>query len=121
WLIVLLVSFFTKDLHRRYHLLKFFTLLIFPILYPIPFLALYFLNKSLMNNWRYTERFSKTTGEYMHKLSESEDDEFLQKGQVKEEVLKSIDYDVWVTEDKTEVLILKYKRWFSKYRKCPKC
>lgn len=121
WLIVLMISFFVRDLHRRYHLLKFFTLLIFPILYPVPFLGLYFLNRSLMNKWRNTERFSKNTGEYMHKLSESEDDEFLQKGQVKEEVLKSIDYDVWVTEDKSEVLILKYKRWFSKYRKCPKC
>ena len=122
WLIVLIISFLVKDLHRRYHLLKFFTLLIFPILFPVPFLGLYFLNKWLMNKWRNTERFSHSTGEFMIKLSESEDDEFLKKGQIKEEALTSIDYDVWVTPDReSEILVLGYKRWFTKYRKCPKC
>lgn len=122
WLIVLIISFLMKDYHKRYNTLKFFTLLIFPIMFPVPFLGLYFVNKWLMNKWRNAERFSHLTGEFMIKLSESEDDEFLAKGQIKEEVLKSIDYDVWITPDmKTEVLVLAYKSWFSKYRKCPKC
>ena len=121
WIIVLLIALFNKDLHKRYHLMKFFTLLIFPIVFPIPFLGIFFLNKYFMNKWRNQERFSEKTGEFMIKLNESEDDEFLAKGQVKEEVLKSIDYDVWVTADRSEVLILGYKAWFSKYRKCPKC
>ncbi|MEX1002666.1 MAG: TPM domain-containing protein [Crocinitomicaceae bacterium] len=121
YLLLLLGSFMTKNLHRRYHLIKTFTLLIFPILFPIPFLILYFINKSLMNKWRNTERFSEETGEFMIKMDENSDDKHLKKGQITEEQVKSIDYDVWVTLDGSDVLILKYKKWFSKYNKCPKC
>ena len=74
-----------------------------------------------MNKWRNTERFSEKTGEFMIKLSETDDDAHLQKGQISEETVKSIDYDVWITADGSDVLILAYKKWFSKYRKCPKC
>ncbi|MEO9531118.1 MAG: TPM domain-containing protein [Crocinitomicaceae bacterium] len=121
YLIVLLISFFIKDLHKRYHTLKFFTILIIPILFPIPFLILYFLNRHLMNRWRDTERISEKTGIYMHKLDEQSDDKHLSHGQIKEEQVKSIDYDVWVTDVEGDVLVLAYKKWFSKYRKCPKC
>lgn len=117
----LLIALFIKDLHKRYHLMKFFTLLIFPILFPIPFLALYFLYRWLMNRWRDTERFSELTGTFMIKLDEQSDDQYLKKGQITEEVIKSIDYDVWITDDKSDILILAYKRWISKYRKCPSC
>lgn len=121
YLILLIISFFIKNLHKRYHVLKFFTILIIPILFPIPFLILYFLNKHLMNKWRDTERISEKTGLYMYKLDEQSDDEHLKSGQITEETIKSIDYDVWVTPEKDDVLILAYKKWFSKYRKCPKC
>lgn len=121
YLIVLLLCFLIKDLHKRYHTLKVFTVLIVPILFPIPFVILLFFNKKLMERWRNTERFSEATGTYMIKLDEQSDDKHLKQGQIKEETIKSIDYDVWVTEDDSEVLILAYKKWFSKYRKCPKC
>jgi uncharacterized protein len=121
WLMLLLYSLFIKDLHKRYHIFKIFTLLIFPVLFPIPFVGLFFLSKKLMKKWRNTERFSPDTGEFMIKLSESEDDEFLKQGQVTEELIKSIDYDVWVTQDRSEFQVLAYKQWFSKFRKCPKC
>lgn len=121
FLICLAISFSIKDLHKRYHFLKFFSLIIFPIIFPIPFLAIYFIAKGLMNKWRNTERFSQTTGEFMIKLSEADDDKHLERGQTKEEIIASIDYDVWITQDESEVLVLAYKRWFSKFRKCPKC
>lgn len=121
YLVVLLISFLIKDLHKRYHTLKIFTVLIIPILFPLPFLILLFINKKLMERWRNTERFSEANGTYMIKLDEQSEDKHLKKGQIKEETIKSIDYDVWITEDDSEVLILAYKRWFSKYRKCPSC
>ncbi|MCH2236045.1 MAG: TPM domain-containing protein [Crocinitomicaceae bacterium] len=121
WLIFLIIALFIKNHHKKYHTLKLWTLLIFPILFPVPFLLLLFVNKSLMNRWRNTIRVSKKTGVLMHKLSEEEEDEYLSKGQVSEEHVKSIDYDVWIADDKSDVLILAYKKWFSKYRKCPSC
>ena len=74
-----------------------------------------------MDRWRNTIRVSKKNGMLMHKLNEDEDNEFLSKGQVTEEQVKSIDYDVWVTDDQSDILILAYKRWFTKYRKCTSC
>lgn len=121
YIVVLLISFLIKDLHKRYHTLKVFTVLIVPILFPVPFVILLFFNKKLMERWRNTERFSEVNGTYMIKLDEQSDDQHLKKGQIKEETIKSIDYDVWITEDDSDVLILAYKRWFSKYRKCPSC
>jgi uncharacterized protein len=121
YLFFLILSFFIKDLHRRYHVLKIFTLLIFPILFPVPFLILYFLNRQLMNRWRDTERISAKSGLFMYKLDEQSDDAHLVHGQITEEVIKSIDYDVWVAEGDDDILILAYKKWFSKYKKCPSC
>ena len=97
YLLVLGICFLIKNLHKRYHILKFFTILIIPILFPIPFLILYFVNKYLMNRWRDTERISQKTGLYMYKLDEQSDDQHLKSGQITEETIKSIDYDVWVT------------------------
>lgn len=57
----------------------------------------------------------------MYNLSEVEDDSYLEKGQVSEENIKSIDYDVWVSGEDGDILIQAYKRWFSKYNSCPKC
>ena len=74
-----------------------------------------------MKRWRNTTRFSTRTGEEMHKLDDHGEDKHLNKGQLTEEKVKSIDYDVWVTFSGSEILILKYKKWFSKYNKCPKC
>ena len=74
-----------------------------------------------MNRWRNTVRFGELKGEIMHKLEESEEDEYLSQGQITEERIKSIDYDVWVTSSHSEILILGYKDWINKYKRCPKC
>ncbi|MCG8576870.1 MAG: TPM domain-containing protein [Flavobacteriales bacterium] len=121
WMIFLVLSFFMKSLHKRYHTMKFFSLTLIPILFPVPFIILYFITKSLMERWRNTVRFSTNSGEQMHRLGESEEDKYLKKGQIAEEKVKSIDYDVWITTNGKEVLILAYKRWFTKNRKCPSC
>ncbi|MFK8038200.1 MAG: YgcG family protein [Crocinitomicaceae bacterium] len=122
YIIVLVIAIiFVKDLHKRYHIIKFFNLLVFPILFPLPFAVLFFFNKFLMNRWRNTVRFGELQGEIMHKLEEEEEDEYLSEGQITEERIKSIDYDVWVTITHSEILILGYKDWINKYKRCPKC
>jgi len=121
WIMMLVISLFTRDLHKRYYLMKFFTLTIWIFIFPIPFLMIYFLTKTLMERWRNTERFSLITGELMHKLDDNTEDRHLAKGQVSEEKVKSIDYDVWVTPGAKEILVLAYKKWFSKYNKCVSC
>jgi len=120
YFILLIVSLFLKDRYHRYQLIRFYTNPIIVVLFLIPFGPLYFLNKFLIEYWRNTPRISKS-GQKMHRLSEEEDDKYLKKGQITEEKIRSIDYDVWITDDHQETLILAYKRWFSGYSQCPKC
>lgn len=121
WILFLIISFFIGDYHKRYHTMKFFSLAAWPFIFPLPFALLYFLTRGLMNRWRNTVRFSAKTGEEMHKLGDREEDKHLSKGQISEEKVKSIDYDVWITPSGSDILVLPYKKWFTKYNKCPKC
>lgn len=57
----------------------------------------------------------------MRRMSEHQDDEYLEKGMISEELVNSIDYDVWIGEDEKDVLILPFIKWFSGFSKCPKC
>ena len=121
FVIMFCITLFQKDYFNRYRTLRIFKLYVWFILFPIPFILLFILTKNLMEKWRNAPRISAKTGRVMHKLSEEEDDKYLQAGQIKEEHIKSIDYDVWISDEQDDVLILGYKRWFSKYSGCPKC
>ena len=57
----------------------------------------------------------------MKLLDEQADDAALERGQLREEELKSVDYDVWQCEACGERLVLRYKRWFTSYSQCPQC
>lgn len=59
-------------------------------------------------------------GRRMHRLGESDDDAFLVPGQVVEEQIKSVDYDVWEC-DCGEHLVLPYKALFTSYTTCKQC
>ncbi len=119
--ILLLIAVFNKDYFKRYQILRIFRLYFWFILFPVPFIGIYFWVKHLTDKWRNTPRISAKTGKIMHKLSETEDNKFLEKGQIAEEAVKSVDYDVWISGEEDDILIQKYKRWFSKYNACPKC
>jgi uncharacterized protein len=54
-------------------------------------------------------------------LSDSEDDELLQEGQVAEERIGSVDYDVWKCPACSHHFTLRYPKWVSQYDKCPQC
>jgi uncharacterized protein len=89
--------------------------------FPIPYLLVYFFLTRKMKALRTAPRYSRETGVPMHLLDEEADDEFLTDGQIMEEQLGSVDYDVWKPEDDSDLLILRYDNRYSKYKKCPSC
>lgn len=112
----------SKDsLHDKYLGIRKYVLGVWIVLFPIPYLLLYFILKKVMHDLRHKPRFGPETGQPMHILSEEEEDVFLESGQITEEEIGSVDYDVWVTDDLEEVQILRYERRFTKYSRCPEC
>ena len=70
---------------------------------------------------RYKARKSKS-GKKMYRLFENKEDEFLTKSQQLEEKIKTIDYDVWVTETKEEIEITSHiSSWNINYKTCQNC
>ncbi len=109
-----------EDLHEKYVTLRPFAVGALTFVFPFPFVFITIYSIIKMKQWRETPRIS-STGKIMHRLNEKEDDAYLDEGRILEEQIKSIDYDVWITDDGDEVLILDYKRLISKYEACPKC
>lgn len=119
WVIITLFN--KEELYDKYRHVRYATSWIFLLLFPLPYLILYLLFRATLHRLRNQPRYSKINGLPMRKLDEEEEDAFLEAGQVKEESLRSIDYDVWVTDDGSDVVILPYSRRFSKYTNCPEC
>lgn len=57
----------------------------------------------------------------MHRLDEGWDDDHLTEGEVMEEQLKSVDYDVWQCAQCNHLTIEAYRAWFSPYGACRSC
>jgi uncharacterized protein len=57
----------------------------------------------------------------MTRLDEAEDDAHLSKGEIAEENVGSVDYDVWQCPSCGNHLTLRYPKWFSQYASCPQC
>lgn len=70
---------------------------------------------------RNTPRHCPKDGATMHRLDEVWDDNHLQEGQITEERLKSVDYDVWQCPTCDHVTVEGYKAWFSGYGACRSC
>ncbi|PTM09965.1 MAG: hypothetical protein DA408_17200 [Bacteroidetes bacterium] len=119
WVILTLAS--KDDLYDKYRNIRFTTWWIWVILFPLPFLVAFPLLRYLLRWLRRKPRFGPKTGVPLHLLREDEEDHYLEKGQITEEEIKSIDYDVWVSDDGEEVLVLPYAKLFSSYAACPKC
>ncbi len=95
---------------------------IYMILFPLPFILIRLLFiRNRLGKYRNHKRFSKITSEEMFKKNDVTEDPFLNKGQLVEENIRSVDYDVWVTEKGDDTLVLRYQKLFSKYTKCPQC
>ncbi len=110
-----------QDPYKKYNSLTFFAFDIWIYLFPFPY---YFIGKwidKLRQRYRDEPRKDPKTGELMTKLSEEEEDEFLKSGQMVEESINSIHYDVWATADRKNLLILPYPTLFTKFSRCIKC
>ena len=57
----------------------------------------------------------------MTRLDEAQDDAHLSKGEVAEETVGSVDYDVWHCPACAHHLTLRYPKWLSQYANCPQC
>jgi uncharacterized membrane protein YgcG len=110
-----------KDPYKQYHTLTFFSLDIWMFLFPLPFIFLGKWIDKLRQQYRDAPRNDAATGLPMSRLSEQEEDKYLKAGQITEEQINSIHYDVWATEDRKGMLILPYPTLFSKYSRCSKC
>ena len=60
-------------------------------------------------------------GKSMHLLTEKEEDAYLQSAEIAEEVVKSVDYDVWLCDACKATRVLPYASAFTTYKKCPNC
>ena len=90
-------------------------------LIPLPYIFIYLFIRRRLKKLRYQPRFSRENGAPMYLLSEEEEDAYLKAGQITEEEIGSVDYDVWKTEDENDILVLRYAKRFSRYQACPKC
>jgi len=119
---VLVVYFDKETLHDKWRRLRWWQSLLWCFLFPFPYaIATYPILSRYMLRLRYMPRHSKSTGTLMRRLSENEEDEFLEHGNEIEEEVGSIDHDVWITPDLSEVLILPYAKRLSGYNACPSC
>ena len=94
------------------------------LIFLLPF-PLFFISKKVkkrLQKYRTAPRYSKVNGKLLTLKDEWRENKFLEAAQILEERLKSTRYDVWVTEDESDILILEYEGINSrKYSDCTKC
>ena len=113
FMIVLLVVRFRNDPYKKYKAINYFALWIWAVLFPITHIFVVIFARKSRQRYRDMIRFSGKTGEIMRKLSENDEDEYLSRGQITEELVKSVDYDVWITDKSDDVLVLAYRPLFT--------
>jgi uncharacterized protein len=91
------------------------------VFFPIPFLFTDAQNNKKLKAIRRHERPCGQCGTTMILLDEKKDDEYLQKNQILEESIKSVDYDVWLCPACHSHYALGYNSKFSKYKACSYC
>ena len=112
----------TGDNEHRYHQVELPSAIvsIFGYVFPLPiyFLARWTKNKrkSLREKPMRCSRCDTT----MRLLSEQEEDPYLKSSQISEELVKSVDYDVWLCESCHNTKILRYTL-SSHFTSCPQC
>jgi uncharacterized protein len=70
---------------------------------------------------RYRRRRCPQCRTRMVMMPDYEDDAKLEQGQVKEEHIGSVEYDVWQCPACSHLLTLRYAKWATKYDACPQC
>ncbi|WP_338549598.1 TPM domain-containing protein [Roseovarius phycicola] len=91
--------------------------LFYPILAGLAGFAVWMYRRFL---W-YRARICPADSSKMELLAEHWDDAHLRDGQLKEEEINSVDYDVWRCPKCERLTIEAYKTWFSQYSACRSC
>ena len=93
------------------------------IFFPLPFVLYQIAHKRRQLQLRNTPPLCPDCSTPMQKMDEKGDDAFLQKFQLTEEQLHSVDYDVWKCpkNEHDHVKIYRYENLWSKYSDCPSC
>lgn len=111
-----------QDAYDKYMALRKSRMWFFLILFPIPYVFIWWFVGRKMKELRYGKRFSKKTGAELRLIPDNEEDVYLEKGQITEEEIGVADYDVWANDnDADDILILRYSKGNKQYRRCPKC
>ena len=111
-----------EDAYNKYQSLRKSRKWGFLILFPIPYIFVWWFVGKKMKDLRYGKRYSKKTGQELRLIPDQEEDKYLEKGQITEEEIKVADYDVWANDnDADDILILRYAQNYHQYRRCPKC
>ena len=110
------------DYYDKYHRLDKLKFGCLQFLFPLPMLFFAKMAKNRLKRYRNAPRFSKKNGLSMTLLTNYDEIEFLEEVQLLEEELKSILYDVWITDDKSDIMILEYEGPNGRdYTNCQEC
>ncbi|TCI94303.1 TPM domain-containing protein [Tenacibaculum sp. M341] len=90
-------------------------------LFPLYGILITILKNQKLRKYRYAPRYSRVNGKPLRLLNQSEEKHFLKRAEILEEELDAIEYDVWVTDNEDDVLILKYQGSDSSYSNCKQC
>jgi uncharacterized protein len=91
------------------------------IFFFIPMIFVYLAYRKKRDWFRNRPRPCKKCGTITQKMSEKTEDAFLLPGQIAEEKIGVIDYDVWKCGSCGSTEILSYPGNTTKYTRCPKC
>lgn len=110
------------DYYDKFHRLDQLKFGCIQFLFPVPMLFFGKMAEKRLKQYRTAPRFSKKTGLPMTLLTNYDEIDFLEEVQLLEEELKSILYDVWITDDKSDIMILEYEGPNGrKYSNCKEC
>jgi len=91
------------------------------LLFPFPFFLYFFYHLSRKHTYRNYPRKCKQCQNPLHKLGDLAEDDYLSKGQLLEESLRSVDYDVWKCDACQNIEMWFYLNRSSRYEPCPRC
>ncbi len=93
----------------------------FAVLFPLPMAFMAGWLRRTRRTIRHTPMACPRCDTTMRLLSEREEDDFLASGQIAEENVKSVDYDVWHCDNCQNTCVLPYLSAITPYQTCPQC
>jgi uncharacterized protein len=110
------------DYYDKYHRLDKLKFGCVQFLFPLPMIFFAKMVQKRLQRYRTAPRFSKKNGLPMTVLTNYDEIDYLEEAQWVEEDIRTILYDVWITEDKSDIMILEYEGPNGRnYSNCKEC